>query len=876
MTGWIKTAIGLLCVCIVAGSFAAMAAGNTASQPETHTAARPGETEASAAPANPAAEASDRRPERPAAPALPATTTANTTHTANTAKELEALRAMERMAENETLVLYANRNTAEIAVKDKRDGYVWFSNPADRDEDPIASPLYKAESASQVIVSYYNEKGQINTMNSYAESVQKGQFTLEQTGAGLKVVYELGSAAAATSNVPQRISKERMEVAILNRIEDADVREDVAFKFRFNEEAQVYELRKLQDYVLEELSATLASIGYTAEDAAMDQGEGDGSAAAAEKPSFTVPLEYELDGEHLVVKVPLAELRYAETYPIAHLQLLKHFGAAGSSKTGYLFVPDGTGALIRLNNGRLNAEAFRRAVYGDDGTFDVKEAPRQSELVRLPVFGMKQNDHAFVGMIEDGDALAAVMADIGGRNDSYNTVGAQFKIVAMDHYTLTSGTKSSSVPMFERQPYQGDILIRYAFLSGDEADYAGMAVRYRERLAERYGLTRLEPGDAPFMLELVGAFPKEKSFLGIPYKSTESLTGYGEARQLLQELKAQGVGRIALRYVGWFNGGIRHDLPSRVRPIGALGGKSGLRELVNYAESNQVELYPDVALQQAYEKPGRPASFLNRKTAKIYKYDPVSGVQDKSAFSHYILSPSALFGLAERFAAAYDDYGIGGLSLRDLGSEVNSDFDTDHPVSRQDALQIAQQTAAMLRERTGKLMVSGGNAYSLPYAGMIVNAPDGSSGHNLTDETVPFYQIALHGYFELAGTPFNMSERQDPHYAALQALETGSNIYYQWMFSPSSAVKETPYNDLYALHYGDWIGEAAELYKEASEALKRVRHLVITDHRKLADNVTQTVFENGVSIIVNYNNTAVQVNGMKIDARSYRLDGEPS
>jgi hypothetical protein len=36
----------------------------------------------------------------------------------------------------------------------------------------------------------------------------------------------------------------------------------------------------------------------------------------------------------------------------------------------------------------------------------------------------------------------------------------------------------------------------------------------------------------------------------------------------------------------------------------------------------------------------------------------------------------------------------------------------------------------------------------------------------------------------------------------------------------------------------------------------------------------QTTFENGRSIIINYNKTAVKVNGKTIDAESYRLGGE--
>ncbi|MDQ6420014.1 DUF5696 domain-containing protein [Paenibacillus sp. LHD-117] len=798
----------------------------------------------------------------------------NEATSANTAAELEALGRMELAAENESLMLYVNRETAEIAVKEKQNGYAWFSNPAGRNEDPKASPLYKAELNSQLTVSYYNEKGQLNSLNSYSDSVQKKQFTIETTDRGVKVVYQLGNVSKSFDNIPQTISKERFEEAILSKIEDQEVRDDVGYSFRFDEAKQQYEIRKLQDYALEELSQMLESIGYTTEEAAKDRGEDvGGEEGSADKPEFTVPLVYSIEGDQLLVSIPGAELKYTTRYPIASIQLLKHFGAADDKKDGYIFVPDGSGALIDLNNGRLNVEPFIMPVYGNDGSFNVKERSQKNETVRLPVFGMKQEDRAFLGIIENGDAMAEVLADISGRNDSYNTVGAKFRVVSMDFYTLTAGTKKSSVPMFETKPYQGDLQIRFAFLNGTAASYTGMAGLYRNYLVQKHNLEKLEPANAPFVLELAGAFPTEKSFLGIPYESTESLTRYEEAEELLRRMKEKGVDSIALRYVGWFNGGIRHGRPSDIELVGALGGKRGFDKLTDYANQNGVALYPDAAFLQAYKKPLQAASFLDQKKAKIYEYEPVHNVKD-TAFSHYIQSAAKLGKLTDKFLASYAKLGAQGLSLRDLGSEVNSDFDPKHSINRQNALRESEQAAKKLKEQVNQLMVSGGNAYSLPFADIIVNAPTASSGINLTDEEIPFYQIALHGYYDLAGTPFNMGERQDPRYELLKTLETGSTIYYQWTYKPSTVVKDTPYNDMYALYYENWLDEAAQLYGEAGGFLKSIRNMAITDHRTLQENVVQTTFENGASIIINYNKTAVQVNGIRIEARSYLLGGE--
>jgi hypothetical protein len=362
--------------------------------------------------------------------------------------------------------------------------------------------------------------------------------------------------------------------------------------------------------------------------------------------------------------------------------------------------------------------------------------------------------------------------------------------------------------------------------------------------------------------------------LGIPYQSTESLTSFSETETLLRKLKEQGISEIALRYVGWFNQGIRHTSPSDIKLVGALGGKSEFQKLSDYVKQNGIGLYPDVAFQQKYKGSTGAATLLDHKKAKIYEYDPVMYIKDLSKFSHYVLSPTQLVSAVDGFLKNYTKLGIQGLSLRDLGNEVNSDFNPSHSVNRQAALEMIAKETDKLKHNVRNLMVSGGNAYILPHANMIVNAPTRSSRTNITDEDVPFYQIALHGYYDIAGQPFNMDEAADPRISMLKALETGSNIYYQWFYSDSSKVKDTAYNHLYALSYRDWFDEAVAIYKEANAVLKDVRNKTITSHRKLADGVVQTTFENGKSILINYNKMAVQVNGKFIDAQSFLLGGE--
>jgi hypothetical protein len=223
------------------------------------------------------------------------------------------------------------------------------------------------------------------------------------------------------------------------------------------------------------------------------------------------------------------------------------------------------------------------------------------------------------------------------------------------------------------------------------------------------------------------------------------------------------------------------------------------------------------------------------------------------------------------FLADYRKLGIPGVSLRDLGEQLNSDYNPAHPVDRQSALAVVKDNLSKVKNQTKSVMIDAGNAYSLPYADVIVHAPTRSSGINLTDEDIPFYQIVLHGYIRLAGEPFNMDTNQNPRWSMLKALETGSNVYFEWFYREPSVVKDTDFNDLYALYYQDWLDEAVRIYQEADAILRNTADQPIVGHRKLAEGVYQTVYANGKAVTVNYNPTAVTIGGIRIGPEGYSL-----
>jgi hypothetical protein len=793
------------------------------------------------------------------------------------------LPGMEALVENEYLMLYFHPDTTEIAIRDKRDGSVWYSNPANRSEDKLASAFNKAKLGAQITLTYYNSAGQVFNFNNYSDSIQNKQFEVERLKDGVKIVYTFGDSSKGLESIPSRISKERFETKILSKLDSSDQRQ-ITKRFKYVEDQDVYERwdAAMTGFALLKVIELLDKAGYTTEDLAFDNQEnGVSSDEASEKVAFTVPLEYRLDGDNLLVTVATEEIRQPETFQLHKLSVLEYFGAADQSDQGYLFVPDGSGSLIYLNNGKLAQETYSAPVYGRNLSTNLKESVQLAEAIRLPVFGMKRNDRSFIAIIEQGDAVASIEADIAGRLHSYNTVNGVFTTISKDEVTLSGGWKEQDIPVFQSRMNQGNLSIRYGFLKGSEANYAGMARYYQTYLIRNKGLKQIDgQGDVPFFLELIGSIPKQKSLLGIPYQALEPLTTFSEAQTILQELQMKGIDNIKLRYTGWFNGGILHKVPTSIEPDKKLGGEKGLRNLAKFAENNGISLYPDVSFQRVYRvskdfKASRDAAReISRKPAKLYSYNPASFLKDSDLSSAYVLSPHKLPDYVEEFANGYESYPIEGLSLRDLGDELSSDFRNNRFIDRQQAAAIVEEQIKKLSDRSTDMLISGGHAFALPYADNIVNIPMTDSGFNLTDESVPFLQIVMHGYSDYAGEPVNVGEDQNPRIHLLKALETGSSLYFQWIYRDQSEVKETEFDRLYSTNYRLWMDDARDMYGEVNRVLQNVRALRITGHERLGDGVFRTTYEDGTAISVNYGSQAVTVDGMTIEAESYQVGGE--
>ncbi|MFW5987859.1 MAG: DUF5696 domain-containing protein [bacterium] len=683
-----------------------------------------------------------------------------------------------------------------------------------------------------------------------------------------------------------------LEIFIENR-HDIEQMKDITFQnIASLTEEKLYVIEEdIPPFIADELAEIFENSKYTPLDAEQDHILNNLDPMTENIETFRIPIEYTLKKQSLIVRIPTDEVLYPKeviditgqnhSFPLLNIGVLPHFSAADNQDEGYIFVPDGSGALINLNNGKTDASDYNEPIYGQDYAQNpLDEKNNYPEQNHMPVFGMKKGDKGFLAIIEKGDALARIKADIAGMRDNYNRVYAEFNTTPRAKINLEQG---GSIQDYQSRLYKGDIQINYNFLSGDSADYSGMAKLYQKYLVNKFNLERLNSKEkSPFVMELVGGVPMLQSRYGLTKKEVYPMTSYNEAREILGELIDEDIENIDVRYTGWMNGGLEHFFPDKINVEERLGGEKKFNELLKYAAENDIEIYPDISFLNVYREklfdnfsPRQDASrYINRLVAKKYDYN-LSTYQKEDKNSYYILSPSVLGNLINKFLIDYKSYDLYGLSLSHMGTQLNSDFrqDENDLVDRQQSLQInIEQLKKIHDENKLDVLVEGGNAYVLPYVSTLINMPLESSSYSITDQSVPFYQLAVSGYLNYTGDALNLSEDLEDKSIFLKLLETGALPYFSFSYENSSVLKDTDYDNLYSTHYREWLEESVNIYKDYIDVKEQLNAGQIIRHEEIADQVFKVTYNNQKKLIINYKSQEVKLeNGQTVEGEDYLI-----
>lgn len=807
----------------------------------------------------------------------------------------ERLDGMEKITENQNYAFYMDKTYLTVGIKSKKSGEILLSNPYSVAGHTISDEV-KGEVFSQLELVYFNKKYESHTMNSWNDCVSKQQFTIRDTENGVAVDMIMGEPTSRLL-LPRTIPAESFQ-KILDKVPESDMKKftrmyklysrDTAVhddqwnewvkRYPVLEDMDIYALKECSSREKKELESIVKKTGYTFDDLDRDHQvtgyEGEDEMLA----SFQLTLQYTLTEDGLVAEVPAESIDFdRDGFYLNELTVLKYFGAGFSGdEDGYILLPDGSGALVGYTGSSSRSSTkLTLKLYGADFT-DAETAtytPRQTEA-RLPIYGNRQEEAAFLAVVEEGAAMAKVTAQVGSALSPLNTGYATFTFTNKLQYVFDEANFDQNVTLFAKNEYKGTY--KLLFMPVDKAaGYVGMAQSYRRYLIDKGDLASADvSGDIPLYLEILGAVETEERFLGFPVHKMTALTSFEDAENILTVLQENQISRTVLQYKGWANGGLDHTAFNRIKVEGALGGKKALRSLQEKAAEMGAQLFMDADFTSVQQdkwfdgfnaKNDAPRNLLKN----IVGYSPLNLATSKynNQIFTYLVSARKYESYMASMLKDFGKLSLDGLSMGNAGRFLYSDFKKKDVLDGAESLEMMKKALDMVPEDY-TAMFEAGNGYVLPYADYLMQVSTMSNGYVLEDEDVPFYQIVISGKIAYGAESMNMlSDTRDQ---LLRCLESGSGISYTVAAANYQKLKATDHTEYYAVDFDNQLQNIVADYQAVKDAVGSSSQIV--NHEILAKGVRRTTFASGKRVTVNYNTYAVTTGGVKIDAKGFVTD----
>jgi len=523
--------------------------------------------------------------------------------------------------------------------------------------------------------------------------------------------------------------------------------------------------------------------------------------------------------------------------------VLPEFASAKTGEAGYFVMPNGEIGTFREQNGERTVKNY----------------------MPMPVFGMKNPRATFVAIVT---GLPYAYTLVTKAKDGVYTISPRFELEGRAAYD--------------------DIAIDYHLLSGDRADYSGMAQAYRkyqldrkacvplkERMKNRpelaYAARSIEVRIRQGWKPMPTCVTNQTRATEPPMKVAVTFDRVGD---ILDEFKRQGVDRAEICLVGWNQKGHDGRFPELFPVEEQLGGEAKLRKLVKKAQAMGYQIVCHNNSYDAY------------MIADTWDAEYIIKKPDGALSTHAVYSGGRMYDICpqrafERFAQkelrAIADLGFRGLHYNDVLTVVQprACFDPRHPLNQNQGALWVGKIMAEAQDLFGGSASEGGHDfccgkldYAL-YASIVPPKP-----HPLVDRFVPFWQLVYHGI--ILSNPFpptcNYTIKDDA--TRLMLIEFGGRPFFYFYSNYRDNKDAWMGKEDLTCEDGKALVASVAKIKEGYDEFSALSHLqaeFMERHEPVDKDVFRTVFSNGSEIISNYRSEAFAYRGKTIPPLKYIL-----
>lgn len=572
---------------------------------------------------------------------------------------------------------------------------------------------------------------------------------------------------------------------------------------------------------------------------------------------FIIPVEYRLEDDCFQVRVLTDEIQEYGAKRISRISVTPYLLRGSVQDSGYLLLPDGSGATVDFSYINPDAAAYTAQIYGRNPAEALYYEEGNPESAMLAVFGADYRDRSVLARVDGNAAAGWINARATGSACSYAYAYASFDYRVFDTVTLT-GTDwqvKEYVAASELVETE-DFSVSYYLL--DRGGLSALA----EKCRDTAGTFPQAPEKAlTAALYAYGATTQRAAVLGIPYTKTVVATEFSDVSEMLDRLNADGSIAVLLR--DFDKAALNESYPESVKWSGDCGGKSGFAALSSAHPEASIYCVEDLLYEPAssflWARQGHFAKMVSRENLARYTYSPVT-----YAYTATDLYGMSLTRLISHAGKALDKASCG-VAMNYLGSELYGDYGSADGTTRSTYLRAI---AALLAEKGSGNAVEGGNEYTLGVSDLNYNVPVSSSGYAMQTQSVPFLQMVYHGRVLLVSTALNLT--QDPQTELLNCIASGTVPCFAVTAMENENLRRSEYKNLFGTCFAAQEETLTALLDRTGDYYKAIYNQQITDY-VCENGVSVTTFADGVRVIVNFNRQAASFEDRQIAAMDFEI-----
>lgn len=515
---------------------------------------------------------------------------------------------------------------------------------------------------------------------------------------------------------------------------------------------------------------------------------------------------------------------------LSYIDIIDENLFAKSGDEGYFVIADAEAKGSRLC--KFNEKADGERVYKQN---------------LMPIFGVKKSDFSVLGIA------------VGYRHEFHIVFGVKDGEYYIYPRFILKGLK----------PYE-DISIKFVKLPVGST-YSEMGVYYRNYQLERGVVKPISDKikkrealkyavESPEIRIRMGWKPAPPKILEQTVENEPEMKvacTFDRVKDLIDELKSQGVDKAQICLVGWNKSGHDGRWPQIFPVEDKLGGEAKLRELIAHAQSNGYQIVCHTNSTECYSIAD---TFSKDITVKNQEGEPVVNALAWSGGRAYDLCPVKAYEYAKTELPKIRDLGFLGLHYIDVLSVVPLRwcFDKEHPVNPGQTLEIYNKIMKLSQDIFGGFASEGVFDFCSEYLdyGLYISWPEVEN--SMVDCKIPLWAIAYHGIMLYNPTTDTVNYPIKKKEDELEVVEYGARPAF-YLYS----------RFLEGSNQDDWLGVvdlecgsdedlkfSVSKIKEAYDKYKELIYLqteFIEKHEEVKDGVFDITYSDGSVITVDYN-----------------------